>query len=343
MAIAVQEFESARHLDAAASLLAERHVRDRERDPRFPAEYEIPPACRPLIEQALAAEGARGVAAASGGEIVGFAVMAPFLAQPTHMTAAFFPPRCTNLGYTAHASKAGMEIDVYREMYAALSDHFVAQGFFDHNVYIAPRDKAVEEAFVSLGFGRTVTAAMRGVEPVDALPGESSTASAALELHAAASEDAPVIFALNDQLNAHHARAPIFWPHLHETSASSHDFQRDLLNDPKANAHWVAYEDGRPIGMNTFMPPFWLAPTITPEKTIYLYQGVVSEEARRGGVGRAILAKGIDWAREQGYQHVALHFAAPNVAGARFWQSSGFSPIEHRMTRHIDERIAWAK
>ncbi len=336
MAITISEFNSARHLDAAASLLAERHVRDRERDPRFPAAYEIPPACRPLIEEALAADGARGVAAASDGEIVGFAVMAPFLAQPTHMTAAFFPARCTNLGYTAHASKSGMEHDVYREMYAALSGPFVAQGFFDHNVYIAPRDKAVEEAFVSLGFGRTLTAAMRGVEPVDV--GASS-----LELDAAAGEDAPVIFALNDELNAHHARAPIFWPHLHETSASSHEFQRDLLNDPKKNAHWVAYEDGRPIGMNTFMPPFWLAPTITPEKTIYLYQGVVSEDARRGGVGKAILAKGIDWAREQGYEHVALHFAAPNVAGARFWRSNGFAPIEHRMTRHIDERIAWAR
>lgn len=343
MTIIISEFDSARHLDAAASLLAERHVRDRERDPRFPAAYEIPPACRPLIEQALATEGGRGVVAASGGEIVGFAVMAPFLAQPTHMTAAFFPARCTNLGYTAHASKAGMELDVYREMYAALADHFVGQGFFDHNVYIAPRDKAVEEAFVSLGFGRTVTAAMRGVEPVEDSPGSVDVGASALELHAASGEDALVIFALYDELNAHHARAPIFWPNLRETSASSHAFQRDLLNDPKANAHWVAYDAGRPVGMNTFMPPFWLAPTITPEKTVYLYQGVVSEDARRGGVGRAILVRGIDWAREQGYQHVALHFAAPNVAGARFWQGNGFVPVEHRMTRHIDERISWAK
>jgi GNAT superfamily N-acetyltransferase len=95
--------------------------------------------------------------------------------------------------------------------------------------------------------------------------------------------------------------------------------------------------------MNTFMGPFWLSPMLVPEKTVYLYQGVVSESARRGGLGRAILARGIDWAREQGYEHVALHFASPNVSGARFWQSNGFDPIEHRMSRHIDERIAWAK
>jgi GNAT superfamily N-acetyltransferase len=336
MAIIVTEFDAGRHIDAAASLLAERHVRDRQRDSRLPVAYEIPPACRPLIEQALGETGSKAVVAVDNGEVIGFAVMSTFLAQPTHMTAAFFPPRCTNLGYTAHAAKAGRELEAYREMYAVLSDHFVRNGYFDHNVYIAPRDRAVEEAFVSLGFGRALTAAMRGIDPVDG-------GGASLELHAAGSEDAAVIFDLNEELNAHHSRAPIFWPHLQEPAESSHQFTRDLLADPKTNAHWVAYDGGQPVGMNTFMGPFWLSPMLVPEKTVYLYQGVVSESARRGGLGRAILARGIDWAREQGYEHVALHFASPNVSGARFWQSNGFDPIEHRMSRHIDERIAWAK
>jgi GNAT superfamily N-acetyltransferase len=337
MALRVLDFDTSRHVDAAASLLAERHVRDRERDPRLPAAYEIPPSCRPLVEQALGEPGARGVVCLDGDEIVGFAVMTTFLPAPTHMTAAFFPPRCVNLGYAAHASQAGLEFDVYRELYAALSAHFVDAGYFDHNVYVAPRDRAVEEAFVSLGFGRALTAALRNVDPVDA------GASPAVELHAAAGEDASVIFELNDELYAHHARAPIFWPHVRETNASSEQFTRELLNEPKVNAHWVAYEGGRAVGMNTFMGPFWISPMLTPEKTVYLYQGVVAEHARRGGLGKTILARGIDWAREQGYEYVALHFAAPNVPGAKFWQSNGFLPIEHRMSRHIDERIAWAR
>jgi GNAT superfamily N-acetyltransferase len=199
------------------------------------------------------------------------------------------------------------------------------------------RDRTVEEAFVSLGFGRTLTAALRGVEPIGSVQPDG------VELHAAAAEDSEVIFALNEELNLHHTRPPIFWPMLTETADSSHAFTRDLLNDPTTNAHWVAYEGGRPVGMNTFMAPFWISPMLTPEKTVYLYQGIVSEDARRGGLGRRILAQGVDWAREQGYEHVALHFASPNVSGARFWQSQGFAPIEHRMTRHIDERIAWAK
>ena len=244
------------------------------------------------------------------------------------------PPRSAQLGYSNHAAKAGLEHEVYREMYAALAAEFVSRGFFDHIAYVAPQDRAVEEALLSLGFGRTLTAAMRGVEPV--------VGAAKADLHQAGGEDANVVFELNEELMQHHARAPIFWPLLREPEESSHQFTRDLLADPKTNAHWVAYENGKLLGMNTFMAPVWITPMLTPEKTVYLYQGIVSEGVRGGGVGKALLARGIDWAREQGYQHVALHFASPNVSGARFWQAQGFSPIEHRMARHIDERIAWA-
>jgi GNAT superfamily N-acetyltransferase len=336
MGLSVREFDKTRDLEHAASLLAERHARDRARDARFPAAYEVPAACRPHIEGELNAMDRAAVVAIRDGDVVGFAAMQGFLANPTHMTAAFFPPRCTNLGYAAHASAPGLEFEVYREMYAALSDHFVARGYFDHNVYVAPTDAATIDAFSSLGFGRTVVAGLRGVEPVEGAP------EGGVEMHQASEEDAEVIFSLNDELNTHHARAPIFWPHLAEVQENSHEFQRGLLKEADANAHWVAYDNGTPIGMNTFMGPYWISPMLAPEKTIYLYQGIVSERARRGGVGKAILSHAVGWARDQGYEHIALHYASPNISGARFWDSNGFAPIEYRMTRHIDDRIAWA-
>jgi GNAT superfamily N-acetyltransferase len=90
------------------------------------------------------------------------------------------------------------------------------------------------------------------------------------------------------------------------------------------------------------MPPGFLSPMTVPDKTIYLFQGIVAKDARAGGVGTAILSKGVEWAREQGFEHVALHFATPNLSGAKFWQSSGFQPVEYGMRRRIDERVAWA-
>ncbi len=329
-------FDPKQHLDVAAELLAQRHKRDRVRLPFLPAGFEDAAACRPQIEAAFDGPGWYGVVARSGAEVVGFAVMTTQLIPSTHFLASFFPPRGASLGYAAHATKEGMEYDAYRAMYSDLADHYVALGYFDHSISIPATDLEAREAWASLGFGRNMTCAIRDNAPT------ARAAASGVEMHQAAAEDADVIFQLNEELTLHHARSPIFNPFIRESDPASHDFSRNLLNDPAANAHWVGYEDGRPVGMNTFMQPFFLNPMTVPDKTIYLFQGIVTQDARAGGVGTAILSKGVEWAREQGYEHVALHFASANLPGAKFWQSSGFRPVEHGMRRRIDERIAWA-
>jgi GNAT superfamily N-acetyltransferase len=335
MPITLTTFDLGQHLDTAAALLAARHQRDRERDPRLPAAFAMAEACRPAIEQSLAQPGWHGVVAYDAGDPVGYMIMVPQLFAPTHFLAAFFPPRSAAANYQLHAAKAGAEYDVYREMYAALARHFVRLGYFDHLVAVAPSDAGTAEAWASLGFARNAVAAMRGVDPTE-------KPQANVELHQASAEDVDVIFKLSEELTLHHAQSPIFWPFLRETDESSHEMQRGLLTDPQANAHWVAYEDGRPVGMNTFMAPAFLSPLMVPPKTIYLYQGIVTSDARAGGVGTAILSRGAQWAREEGYDYMTLHFAAPNLQGARFWQSSGFVPIEYGLRRRVDDRIAWA-
>jgi GNAT superfamily N-acetyltransferase len=308
--ITTASFDPKEHLDAAAGLLAQRHKRDRARLPFLPSAFEDAAACRPQIESAFENPGWYGVVALDGSEVVGFAVMTTQLIPATHFLASFFPPRGVSLGYAAHAAKEGLEYDAYRAMYADLADHYVTLGYFDHTVSLPATDLEAREAWASLGFGRNMTCAIRDNAPTKRAP------ASGVEMHQAA--------------------------YIRESDDASHDFQRNLLNDPAANAHWVGYEDGRAVAMNTFMQPFFLNPMTVPEKTIYLFQGIVTQDARAGGVGTAILSKGVEWAREQGYDHVALHFASANLPGAKFWQSSGFRPVEHGLRRHIDERIAWA-
>jgi GNAT superfamily N-acetyltransferase len=323
------------HLDAAGRLLAARHARYRAASSLLPAEYEAPGAWRPMLESAVAATGVHAARCEVDGDIAGFMAMEPMLFGPAEMVAAFFAPRSAQVGFGSHAAREDVAFDVYRELYAEVSQHLVALGFFDHVVYVAPDDVVVNDAFVSLGFGRSVTAAIRGVEPIDAEPVDG-----AIEIHQVSSEAIRDVIRLNDELSEHHRATPIYWPHLPETAAATEEFQRQLLDDP-ANAHFVAYERGRAIGMQTFMPPDWVAPPLRPEQTVYLYQGIVSADARSHGIGRAILAAGIDWCREQGYRHVALHFASANISGARFWQAAGFRPTEYRLTRHVDSRVGW--
>jgi GNAT superfamily N-acetyltransferase len=262
--------------------------------------------------------------------------MTPQLVAETSFLAQFFPPRGASRSFAAHAAREGGEYDVYREMYAALADEFVRRGFFEHMVSLPAQDAAAIEAFVSLGFGTTSACAVRGVEPVE-------RAGASIEVHQASAEDFGVIASLRDELTLHHARPPIFSPWLTEADQAAYSLIQGLLQDPEANAHWVGYRDGKPVGMTTFMPPSFLAPMELPDSTIYLFLGVVTEEARLGGIGSAILARGVDWARENGYAHIALHFATPNVSGAKFWQDNGFVPVEYGMRRTIDPRIAWAR
>jgi GNAT superfamily N-acetyltransferase len=334
--IAITPFDQHKHLDAAAELLAARHERDRARDPRLPAAFSMPLACRALIEPAFATDGWRGVIAEAGGRPAGFMLWAPQLFAPTHFLAGFFPPRSYASSYQQHAAAPGMEYDVYREMYAALAEDAVGRGYFDHLVAIAPSDADAHEAFLSLGFARNAVAALRDVAP-------TAKPQAKVEMQLASAEDAAVIFGLSTELTLHHARSPIFWPYLRETDDSSHEMQRGLLTDPDANAHWVAYEGGKPVGMNTFMPPAFLSPMLLPPKTVYLFQGIVTQDARAGGVGTAILSRALEWARERGHEYLTLHFAAANLQGARFWQSSGFVPVEFGLRRRVDERIAWAR
>ena len=328
-------FERTKHLEPASVLLAERHARDRERDPRLPAAYDVPEACRAVIEQALDDMLATGVVAKDGDDIVGFAIGSTQVFPQTHFLASFFPLRGLSIGHSAHAAAPGREHDVYRQMYGALADHFVALGYFDHTIHVSASDDAIVQAMFTLGFGRSMAAAVRGVDPTE-------KPAADVEVHQASAEDAEVVNRLAEELTLHHARSPIFNPFIRESDPAAHEMQAGLLAAADENAHWVAYENGRAVGMNTFMPATFLAPLTLPEKTIYLFQGIVTQDARAGGVGTAILSKGIEWAREKGYDHVALHFASANIQGARFWLGSGFIPVEFGLRRRIDDRIAWA-
>jgi GNAT superfamily N-acetyltransferase len=336
MRIRLTPFDPGRHLTAAATLLADRHRRDRVRDPRLPVSFEDPEACRGQLEHTLeSSSGWQGMLAEVDGEPVGFGIMTPQFTEPTHLLANFFPPRSASFPYHCFAAHEGLEYDVYREVYGTLADGFVRNGIFDHAVSLPATDAATVDAFNSLGFGRTLACAIRGVEPVE-------RPAAEIDVHQASAEDYPVVEALGEELTLHHTRSPIFNPFIRESDEASHSFVKGLLQDPAENAHWIGYDGKRPLGMNTFMQPFFLSPLTVPEKTIYLFLGVVTEDARTGGVGSAILSRSVAWAREKGYENVALHFATANISGARFWQSSGFRPVEYAMRRHVDERIAWA-
>ncbi|HXF50229.1 MAG TPA: GNAT family N-acetyltransferase [Dehalococcoidia bacterium] len=334
MALRIVSFEPA-HLDDAAELLASRHRRDRAREPRLPAAFERPDAVRPLIEHAFDAPGARGVVALRGGAPIGFLVAAPQLIPQTHAMSQYFPLRGAFSWYPHHAVAPGEDArEVYRAMYAHLADALVRAGLFAHFVETPARDADAQEALVSLGFGRDLCAAVREVDfPV--------SGGADVDVHVASTEDLDVVMGLVGELALHHALSPIFFPAVPEAQPAQREFQRNALADP-ANAHFIAYRDGRAVGMQTFLASGLLNPMCAPEGSVYLFQGIVSKGARFGGVGKALLARTMAWARDRGYRYCSLHYATANLEGAAFWTSQGFEPVSYRHCRRIDERVLWA-
>ncbi|MGH2589046.1 MAG: GNAT family N-acetyltransferase [Dehalococcoidia bacterium] len=323
-------------LDTAARLLAAHHRADRTRAPHLPARFEEPAAVRPLIERTLAQPLARGVAAIHGDQIAGFMIGTVALVAPTLWFTKFLPPRSGQIAYAGHAVAGEDGGEIERQMYAALAPHFIEHGCFTHFVEVSAGDDTALDAWFSLGFGQALTLAERDTSPLpDAAPVVSG-----VEIHRAGPEEIDGVMELNDHLARHHNASPIFLPYLPETAPHAREHQLELLADPE-NAHWIAYRNGRPVGMQTFHAPR-SAEMARPDKAIYLFQGVTAPGERGGGVGAALLQHSLAWARQAGYERCTLHYLAANIPGARFWQRHGFRPLTHDLVRRIDDRIAWA-
>ncbi len=338
MSLTVTEFEE-QHIDSAARLLAARQVADRRREPSLSAAFESPEALPPMLEKLLQQSKGNGVIALRNGEPAGYMIASPVLPAPAQLIAQFFPPRAMNVPYEGHAVAPTEDASLYRDLYASLAGKWVSAGYFEHFVNVPAQDAGACEAWNSLGFGRELTCVIREVdEPVIGVPapGQSST-----EVHRAGEEDIAVIEALADALWVHHTGSPIFTPFMRDTQESERELSLELMKAP-ANAHFVAYRDSEPLGMNTFMKQGFLPPLLPAEECTYLWQGIVYGHARGGGIGRTLLAHAMDWARDQGYRLCVLHFYSANISGGSFWLGNGFRPLEYRLRRHVDERIAWA-
>ncbi len=325
-----------RDIGDCAVLLAARHGRDRGRSPVVARRFEDAALCREMIAS-MQGPLLDGVVAEVGGRVVGFLLGERQLHPPRGYFSYFFEPYSTAIPLHGHAVAAEVDaVAVTRALYGKLAEAWVRRGFFIHAVRIIAGDAELQEAWSSLGFGRKVTCAVRPTaDPVTHRP------ATGVEIRQVGPSDLEVVTRLVHVNGVHHAQSPLYWPYLLETVDDSHATVAHLLDDP-ANAAFVAYRDGRPVGLQNFMAPLFVSPMLVPGHMVYLFHGVVEAEARGSGIGTALLAHSMAWARAQGHVHCALHFGSPNLSAASFWPRQGFVAVEHTLSRHVDERIVWA-
>ncbi|GIW13008.1 MAG: hypothetical protein KatS3mg062_0447 [Tepidiforma sp.] len=325
--------------DAAAcgALLAARHRADAERLPFLEPRLGEPAVAAEAVRAVLGRPMAQGAVAVRGERVVGYCAGVVQSFSPRDLAAQFLPLRAAAVPSAGHAvDPAEDAVAVYRLLYAALAEGWVRDGVLVHRIDVPAGDRAVEEAWLTLGFGRVMTAATRRTgEPVE------GASSGSVRVDVATAEDFAVVQRLSRELAAHHRRAPMFWPDVGEAAPAMDGFLRAALGGSVPT--FLAWEGSRAVGMQVFLDPGFTPDVVRQEQRLYLFEGVVSEAVRGGGVGTALLRASMAWAAEHGRELCTLHWAAGNFSGAPFWLGHGFVPVEHTMERRIDERALWGR
>lgn len=319
-----------------ARLLATRHARDASRLPSLEPALATPAGAAQLTDSLITNRRMDVAIAEAGGRAVGFLAGERMEIPPASVAASYVPPHSISVGVEGHAVDGAPALEVYRALYGQLAQAWVAEGYFTHRVAVPAGDTDVQEAWVTLGFGRYLTAAVRPTAV------EVPIRARALTVEQASPEDIDEVMALADDLANWHWGSPIFWPVVHAATAAHRDYNLALLRGGDV-PYFIAYDEGRPVGMQTFSRPGFTPPIVKQDENLYLYEGVVASGERGGGIGANLLRHSMEWAARSGFTTCTLHFAPANPTGAPFWLSHGFVPVEHTMERRVDERVAWAK
>jgi GNAT superfamily N-acetyltransferase len=331
---------TADHLEPASALLATRHRRDRIEVPDLPPAFEDVDATEPVLRELVASNGMRGVVALRDGHFTGYLLGAPLLRPPTHVGAGFRHPRSAQIPYAAHAVDAEGG-HLYPQLYAALAERWVASGLLGHYAY-APASPEATEIWADLGFGRFIALAARDTRP---LAGHATGHVPEVVIRRATADDADVIQSLMTELFRSFAEPPLFVPCLPETDAARRQDVADYLADPGC-PHWLAVAVDRVVGLLILEEPTspqWHQPPLqSPPRAVYIDWAWTAPEMRSRGVGAALFAHAMAWAREAGYTSCLVDFMTASRA-APFWRNLGFRPVSYLLRRVVDDRVAWIR
>jgi GNAT superfamily N-acetyltransferase len=313
------------HLDAAATLLADRQRRLRDVRPELPEEFTHAHACRPVIGAVLERTGAFGVVALREDEVVGYLSGYP-RTEPIWGRAAWSPMEGCALA-------ADLDSERVRDLYAAWGQHFVARGYFRQYIHAAADDVELMAAWVRTGFGQMQVHAVRDLDL------DAGVHPLGIRVRRVVPEDIDAIEPLLPLIARQLVKPPAFAIRLPEEIPTYRDSWLEELHEEGAH-HLLAEEDGRPLALASF---YDAEPgPMVPDRAWELAVAMTVPEARGRGLMRTLVAAGFVAAREAGASQCITDWRTASLPTHRSWTALGFRPTHYRLHRHVDERIAWA-
>lgn len=308
-------------LDPAAELLADRHRRHRLDWPALNPAYEEAGTIRPLIAALLEREGASGSIAFEEGRAVAYVLGAP---------------RDAKWGanvWVEDAGSAGKDPEAIRVAYADAAARWVDAGLTHHYAVVPATDSATVDAWFSLSFGVQHIHALRELPPADFVARAGSPV-----VRPADKSDIDAIVALEPILPTHSGKSPVF---SSVVSRMTPEAARAEVEEELEDAHtatYVAELGGSVVGTATYCAlelSDGNTPLMRPVSAGFLAYAAVPPESRGMGVGRALGDASLVWARDSGYEWVAVDWRSTNLEADRTWRAAGFRPTFYRLFRRI--------
>jgi GNAT superfamily N-acetyltransferase len=103
--------------------------------------------------------------------------------------------------------------------------------------------------------------------------------------------------------------------HRDESTFTAAQWRRRL----RVHAQFAAVANGRPVGL--------IGAQRENTASVYLYSLWLEPDARRRGLGRALVSAAVDWARTEGANTVTLRVHATNDAARQVYEDLGFRTV----------------
>lgn len=297
------------HIAGAAQLLAERHVAHRLVEPLLPRVADF--------EQQVANEYEKGSGAAVAvrGEIVGY-LLGKRREDPVG-------PHIWS-GLAGHAAR---DPELMRDLYAHAASAWVDEGLTRHFVFSPPSAELLDPWF-RLSFGVSAALAIRDTAPLD-----DGDEPSDVRVRPSTPADLPEVGRLAAVLDSELNAAPSFGgvPVLSEQQHL--DEWSDTWTD-ESYVHFVAERGGHVVGhMLMYHRP--TGDLRVPANNVDLGNATTERAVQGSGVGLAMTAHVLAWARDHGYSTMTTDWRMSNLSASRFWPRRGFRTAFLRLYRSL--------
>jgi GNAT superfamily N-acetyltransferase len=314
------------HINSAGNLVANTVKRLRNQGAVLSHAYENEELCIQFLID-LFQKGAIGAAAIENGKLSGFIIGLPREDE--------FFGRSVWSKVPMHALAEGVEPALYRHLYAAAGEQWMANGYPNHYVEEPAIEKTALWTWFGLGFGQQQ---VYGALDLAAHSHSEFTNDGKITIRRAAAGDEEILKSFAWNVAGYQMGAPVWAPTAENEKAELEEGYSELATDPDSIT-WLAFDGDSPVGMQRYHAVVDASKDIlNVEGGIELAPGSTMPQARGKGSATLMTQHGLAYAREHGFKTCLIDWRTTNLLSAAFWPKMGFEPVVFRLERRVDFR-----